>query len=203
MEYAAPEMLQESSSKGYDASIDVFSLGVVFLQIFGEGSQWRFARSPGAIDYEELRSRLQHPDSQLPLLLPLEIMLSFTLFIRQMLEMELDNRIPVVEIHRYLPYDIYAEVLAGEQTCKLDRVFQPLSVNTDPRLVSVDDWTPGPWNVPRLPIERYSEFLSFQEDPAHHDVTEEWRQAARRIRMDEENAKPTDLEYRAPGAFED
>lgn len=111
-----------------------------------------------------------------------------------MLEMALTERIHVDNLWDYVPEDLYTEVCAEAQT-REPNLYSLSLFNTYRLLVLADDWTPGSWSASEKPVGRCLEFLSFQEDSAHDAETSS---SVRRFRRDEEEAQPTDLEYRAP-----
>ncbi|KAL1947093.1 hypothetical protein VTO73DRAFT_14054 [Trametes versicolor] len=173
--YMAPEMVGvRRKLDGYGAGVDVFSMGVVFLQLFGLGDCWDF--SP------ELR--WDHLALIHPVWLPIEPRLLAGLgtmaasLLPLMLEMSPIERIHVDNLWDYVPEDLYTEVCAEAQT---------------------HDWTPGSWSTSEKPVGRCLEFLTFQKESAH-DV--ETSSSVRRFRRDEEGAQPMDLEYRAPKFLE-
>lgn len=208
----APEMVGvRRKLDGYGAGVDVFSMGVVFLQLFGLGDCWDFSPE---LRWDHLA--LIHPvmlpieprllaglGSMAASLLPLVRLQISELedrpnvdpeFVQQMLEMSPTERIHVDNLWDYVPEDLYTEVCAEAQTREPN--FYPLSLAcTYSSSVLTDDWTPGSWKASEKPVGRCLEFLTFQEDSAH-DV--ETSSSVRRFRRDEEGAQPTDLEYRAP-----
>lgn len=208
----APEMVGvRRMLDGYGAGVDVFSMGVVFLQLFGLGECWDF--SP------ELR--WDHLALIHPVMLPirrrllaglgstaasllalvrlsgsrLEDRSNADLFNRQMLEISPTERIHVDNLWDYVSEELYTEVCAEAQI-RASNLYSPSLASTDPSLALADDWIPGPWHASDEPVGRCLEFRTLQEDSAHDAETSS---SVLRFRRDEGGAQPTDLEYRAPG----
>ncbi|KAJ8488425.1 hypothetical protein ONZ51_g3549 [Trametes cubensis] len=179
----APEMCHPEVERiGYGAAVDVWSLGVVFLQIFGLSNLWGFEVQTWSRVVESVEERL--PAVRAFLSSKTYVKETAETAILQMLDVDPVARIFVENLYNFVPQHTWAQVQSQTQT---------------------HDWRPDPSQGPRNPHQRDLEFATYRD--RHREFLSEtapsYARRVREFRIEQESARAFDFEYRARGAFGD
>ncbi|OJT08552.1 Serine/threonine-protein kinase MRCK gamma [Trametes pubescens] len=178
--YMAPEIVaRDHAWRGHGAEVDVWSLGIVFLEILGLTDRWYFlvpnCETARKLHERALPIRLDIPPNagEIP-----------TELLPRMLKTDPAERIPVSELHAHVPPRMWDEVVTGTQSHK---------------------WRPDSTCVPQKLSGRCLDFATFRENERRLErftpPTDADADMRRQFREEQSQAKISDFEYLAPGAF--
>ncbi|KAL1947099.1 hypothetical protein VTO73DRAFT_14060 [Trametes versicolor] len=178
--YMAPEIVaSDHASRGHGAEVDVWSLGIVFLEILGLTDRWYFlvpnCEAARKLHERALPIRLDIPPNagEIP-----------TELLPRMLKTDPAERIPVSGLHAHVPPRMWDEVITGTQS---------------------HNWRPDSPCVSQTPPGQYLDFATFQANEGHFKrlklPTDADADMRCQFKEEQRQAKISDFEYLAPGAF--